>query len=77
MHVYNLTKIAKMDLNTGGSFGELRCTCDLPVVFLIKLNHYLKYLKNLLQTVDRLCHQNVNLNTEYVPCQIFHATPMK
>ena len=66
-----------MDLNTGGSFGELHCTCDLPVVFLIKLNHYLKYLKNLLQTVDRLCHQNVNLNTEYVPCQMFHATPMK
>ena len=48
-----------MDLNTGGSFGELHCTCDLPVVFLIKLNNDLKYLKNLLQTVGSLCHQTL------------------
>ena len=76
---YNLCMyiIKQMDLNTGGSFGELHCTCDLRVVFLIKLINYLKYFKNILQTVGSLCHQNVNLNTEYVPCQMFHATPMK
>ena len=68
-----------MDLNTSWSLGDSNRIAFVIYRFiflLIKIDHYLKYKKFYFKLLV-MCRQNVNLNIEYVPRQMFHASPMK